>query len=358
MEETSTPPSHELNPTKILSESNRIINFQPRNFVFLAALFVFPSIAAVIYLVYQYPVAISDYFLTIISTNSFGPDHQDHIANIFRTPKTFLLPLAFAFLISLFTLSAVGSITYTAFHAFHGQPVKLKSAFMSIKSSFFPLLGTTLLVRTIISSIIIIFAVILLSMFHGARSLGFHITVYSPYFLASCMAAAILFTSVVTYLHANWSLASVIVVAESTWGFEALKRSASLIKGRRRLFLSVSYVLWFSQVMLVLSTNHFWLSTSDIVWKQFFLLVATQVLMMSISLTLSQLFCIVANTVLYVYCKAIHDGEEFPGPAEYVRLPVQDKKVAGREVSYSVPLIVVSALVLCLIIIFQTMLMY
>lgn len=120
---------------------------------------------------------------------------------LYSMNKTTLL-LALAYLLFNWTLFlwAAGSITYTAFHVFHGKEIKFKSALKSTVASYLPLLGNTLLAHTVVLMISTIFAILLVLVIVGARWLGFHIETSSPYFLVFCISMVVLLVLVVIYI--------------------------------------------------------------------------------------------------------------------------------------------------------------
>jgi len=90
-----------------------------------------------------------------------------------------------------------------------------------------------------------------------------------------------------TYLSVNLSLVNVIVVVESCWGFEPLRRSWKLVKGIKRLVLSFFYLFGFLQWILVWIRGYTW----------------ALIFVVSPILALLLLYNIVVYTVLYIYCK-------------------------------------------------------
>ena len=123
-----------------------------------------------------------------------------------------------------------------------------------------------------------------------------------------------------------------IVVVESSWGFEPLRRSSGLIKGMRGVALSSIFFFGFFAGVLVWSS---WILTmgSDAnpndVWSNWAFV--AQIVVTSTFLMLLLLYNTAANAVLYMYCKAIHGelaleiAEEFA--REYVSLPFDEGKV-------------------------------
>ncbi|GMN41924.1 hypothetical protein TIFTF001_011137 [Ficus carica] len=141
---------------------------------------------------------------------------------------------------------------------------------------------------------------------------------------------AILFVSVWINLHVNWALASAVVVAESTWGFEALKRSKILVKERRGLALFLCLVFGFCYVVLQRCTKYPSLPLVTDKPKHLFLLVfVVQIVVTSSFRSMFRLFEMVVHTVMYVYCKAIQDGEKIDD--EYVRLAIDDHQNVAHD---------------------------
>lgn len=94
----------------------------------------------------------------------------------------------------------------------------------------------------------------------------------------------------VTYLLVNLSFMKIIVVVESSWGFEPLRRSWKLVKGMKRLVLSTILLFGFLEVILLK------ISCYSLVL----------VLVISPILAILMLYNIVVNTVLYIHCKEKH----------------------------------------------------
>lgn len=157
----------------------------------------------------------------------------------------------------------------------------------------------------------------------------FHISVpyTAPYFIGFFVALPLVI--VMVYLQVNWTLVPVIVVVESCWGLEALRRSTRLIKGMKRvalysLFFFGSFAGMFVFNCLFLTTggnNEKWVS----VVLRLVIIVADSYL-----IAMVMVGNLAVNTVLYIYCKANHDGEvaeEF-GKVDYVSLPFHDGNVS------------------------------
>ncbi|KAM6572040.1 hypothetical protein CsatA_016120 [Cannabis sativa] len=339
--ETSPPPST-LNLIKVLSTSRRIIHIQLSHFTALSFLFILPfAIAAAVYPILQSPLpkAISKSFLYLIG---FGPQQANDQFTTLPNENIFLV-LTYVLFTVVFSTCAITSITYSVIQGFSSQPVKLKTAVKSIAANFFPLLGTSLLAQMIISACAILYAAVFALLVAGAQLLGFQIDFSSTYFIILGFVMVIPLFLFVVYLHVNWCLVSVVVVAEKTWGLEPLKRSASLIKGRRWLALSLSLLFAFCYGVLSISTNYSLPvvdldggSTNDTnhKWMCLVISLAVQVLFTSAFRVLVLLYELVSNTVLYMYCKEAgldNRAEGFAG--EYVSLPVDDNENDPRSAS-------------------------
>ncbi|KAK4841446.1 hypothetical protein QYF36_004661 [Acer negundo] len=284
---SSTMPS--LNLCTIFSESKRIINAHSRHFLALSVLFLLPlSFSITVYPTLQQLLLNSTQnhqslsFLTHFTSSLHNNNNQP-----------LFLALAYTLFVSVFTLCAVGSITYSVFHGFYGRPVKLLSALRSIFTSFLPLLATTIASQIIMTGLVFVFAIFFLLVVKLVNSVGFTQFDYSsPYFKGFALLVFVALFLVLVNLQVNWNLASVVVVVESSWGIKPLKRSASLIKGYK---LDWGFVL--------------------------------HIMIPSTLLTSLFLQYMAVNTVLYMYCKAIHGELAMEIAEEYVSLPFDDGKV-------------------------------
>lgn len=146
---------------------------------------------------------------------------------------------------------------------------------------------------------------------------------------ASYLLLFVVIGSVFVYFQVNWVLAPVIVVAESKWGFEPLWRSTKLVKGMRSVSLSLLLFFGVLTGILVWGNSNTVLSITSIGWRSWAFVL--QIVLGSSLVTLLLLHNAAANTVLYMYCKALHGelafeiAEEFA--REYVSLPFDDEKV-------------------------------
>ncbi|KAK8508091.1 hypothetical protein V6N13_055544 [Hibiscus sabdariffa] len=204
--------------------------------------------------------------------------------------KTLIPNLLYTLTISVLSLFAAGSVTHSVFHGFHGRPVKLSSATKAALTSFFPLLSTWLVTQLIISGIGLTLGLVLFSLFEATQLLG---VVYVT-----------ILVSIVVYSQVNWIFAYVIVVVESSWGLEPLKRSQNLVKGMKgvafKIVLVLSIFCWFGTWSSMLR-----LVDSDGIWTS---LIRTVTLPASSYYMVFVFFNLSVNAVFYMYSKALHEG--------------------------------------------------
>lgn len=130
-------------------------------------------------------------------------------------------------------------------------------------------------------------------------------------------------------MQVKWVFAYVVVVVESSWGLEPLKRSKNLVHGLKRIaFSMLLFYGFFSGILIWVSAADWGYAAAD-KWKSWAFvihIVSTSTLFMLIMLSY-----LAATTVFYMYSKAIHGelageiAEEFA--REYVSLPFDDGKV-------------------------------
>ncbi|CAI9785261.1 unnamed protein product [Fraxinus pennsylvanica] len=274
----------------ILSETKRIISANSSNYLALSILFLLPlSFSFVLYpFIFSYS----------------APD-----PTIPSPQKSNLVIALYVFIQSLFSIFATGSITYSTFHGFNGRPVNYLSSIKSILFSFFPLLATFIAYQIVL--FIIFYFIWLVEV------------VVSNYSLAFVICMTILILVVTFYLQVEWSLAYVVVVVESKWGFESFKKSSHLIKGMK--WIAISLILYYGiTVGLLASTAYFGGNNggSGFIIQTLF----------AIFMTALMLHGITAYTVLYMYCKVLHGEMPFEiaeesAAADYVSLPIDDGRV-------------------------------
>ncbi|XP_022640174.1 uncharacterized protein LOC111242127 [Vigna radiata var. radiata] len=223
---------------------------------------------------------------------------------------TFLL---YSLFLLLFSNSGIITIIYSVFHFSHGQPVNLQSTIKSISTSFLPLLATTIVSQLIFFFFSFIYGLLLILLIHGAKL--FQLTLLphsSPIFIGFLILLPMIVVQ--TYLEVNWILASVIVVVESCWGMEPLRRSVKLIKGMKGVALSCIFL--YGSVGLIVLLNYLSLTrVHDGFTESWFDAVLKWVLILigSYSQAIIMLSKVAVTTVLYIYCKAnnFEIAEEF-----------------------------------------------
>ncbi|KAJ9174226.1 hypothetical protein P3X46_017273 [Hevea brasiliensis] len=326
---TTAPPPLDL--CTVLTESKRIINAHSRHFLALSVFFLLPlSFSLTVYPTLQNLLASSSTPNSKISLSTSILLDQD--PSNFVTVKILVLSLLFSLFIFVFALLAVGSITYSVLHGFYGRPVKLVASIRSALISFFPLLVTTILAQIIVLAIFLVSGFFLFLVIMGIQLAGFQVEFFSPYFTGFCVVVSIVLILILVYLQLNWYLVGVLVAVESSWGLEPLKRSSFLIKGMRGVALALLlffgflvgillFISSFSGITLGIGTNDGWKSCAFVV----------QIVVTSTLLMLLLLYHVATNTVLYMYCKAVHGelaweiAEEFA--REYISLPFDEGKV-------------------------------
>ncbi|KAF5777108.1 hypothetical protein HanXRQr2_Chr12g0531791 [Helianthus annuus] len=202
---------HTLNLRGVLSVSKRIILARYWHFISLSLIFFLPL----------------SFYLIISPTLIHLPKHPftyDHL----------IAYLVYTLIVYVLALCAIGTITYSTHHAFFGEPVSFLDSLKSLTFSFFPLASTAVLAHVLILVTSLNFLMFVGSVLMFMNNLGIVLTDYnSVYFMwFSAIMGAILIT-IVIYFYVEWSLAFVVVVVESRWGFAALMRSSYLVKGMR-----------------------------------------------------------------------------------------------------------------------------
>ncbi|XP_039023731.1 uncharacterized protein LOC120156489 [Hibiscus syriacus] len=289
---TKPPTPSNIDLWSIRSECNRIIKAHSRHLH--ATIFIF-----------LFPISLSLLFYQVFPI------------------KTLLFNLLYTLTIPVLSLFATGSTIYSVFHGFHGQPVKLSSSIKTAFTSFFPLLSTWLVTQLIISGIALILGLAFFSLYKATR-----VDYSSPYFILLCLAYAITLMFIVVYLQVKWIFAYVIVVVESSWGLEPLKRSQSLVKGTKgvafKIILQWAFFCWiggWSSMLLGLvdSAGDKWKP-----WPSYVIKIST--IPAASYYPLYMLSYLVMNTVFYMNSKALHVGE-------YVSLSSDDDGTVSNVIS-------------------------
>ncbi|XP_073134438.1 uncharacterized protein [Henckelia pumila] len=312
-----------LNLTGVISEAKRIINAHSRHFLALSLLFLLPlSFSIIVYPFLSPPTSI------LSAYNRITLSDESRVA----------IPLLYALFFLLFSLFASASITYSTFHGFYGRPVKFVSSIKSILFSFPHLLLTVVIAAIFVGLVCLCLGCLAWLAFNGLLFFGFEIDYDGVFFTVCAVLIAALLVGAVIYVSVEWYLTSVIVVVESNWGFAPLKRSSYLMKGMKRVGISMIALfglgiglMSFSCLMLVPNIfSCFRLVPGGAGWMDKVLLVGVCIVQAGV-MTLWMLYAVASNVVLFMYCKALHGelaleiAHEFS--REYVSLPFDDGKV-------------------------------
>nr|CAD1841303.1 unnamed protein product [Ananas comosus var. bracteatus] len=223
----------------------------------------------------------------------------------------------------LLLAAAAAAVAHSVHRGFFGRPVKLLPALRSLPGPLARLLLTLLAALLPVAlTLTLIGSLLLLSLRLVPHT---HLALLLIYSLFASACALIL-----SYLLVNWSLAGVIAIMESSFGFTPLRRSGDLIAGMRwaalclLLFFSagIGLMLWGFNLGRTLGEYGDWTKLLPIIARTVF---------GSGIITVLLLYWLVTAVVLYMHCKALHGElageivEEFA--SEYIFLPFDDRKV-------------------------------
>ncbi|KAF5199174.1 transmembrane protein [Thalictrum thalictroides] len=303
----------------ILSESRKITKSHSRHFLALSVLFNLPLSFALV----AFPI-LHNAITNDNDTNTIQSQTHLHTQQRFIGFKLFLFYFLYYFICLTLFLCATGTITYSFCQGFFGRPVKFVNAIKSLSNSLLRLFVTFFFFQVVILVRFVGCCMIVYGLIKGIEYLGFEIDYSSIYFTVLYDIGLGILGLGLFYMLLNWILASVIVVVESSWGLEPLRRSAYLVKGMRGV--AVCYLLYFGVTMWG-SVCLFWGPMVDRL-KGFHLVLqivaasAVGIFFLDQGMT--------SITVLYMYCKALHGelageiAEEFAH--EYVSLPFDEEK--------------------------------
>ncbi|KAL4574258.1 hypothetical protein LXL04_021086 [Taraxacum kok-saghyz] len=305
-------PAHTLNLSGIISTSKAIVKTNYSHFLALSLFFLPLSISLII----APTLRLSDHFFTVDLFHKFPPNHH----------KDAISHLVYILLIYVSTLSAIATISYSTYHGFAGKQVNFLTALKSLTFSILPIITTAIVAHTLLFLISLSFLLFVGVILTLAQSLGFAIDHNSIYFIPFSALVGAMLIAIVVYFHLNWSLAFVVVVAESKWGLTPLIRSSYLVKGMRSVsLLLLLYFGIFSGILV-------WLY-ADTVYRQA-LSGHSYVLFTMLGSFFLMLFFLrstAASTVLYMYCKAMHGELELEIAEgfshDYINLPSDVEKV-------------------------------
>ncbi|GMI87411.1 hypothetical protein like AT3G11810 [Hibiscus trionum] len=243
--------------------------------------------------------------------------------------KTLISNLLYTLTIPILSLLGTGSTAYSVSHGFHGRQVKLSSSMKAAFTSFFPLLSTWLVTQLIISGIGLILGLAFFSLFKATQVLVFQVDYSSAYFILLCLAYIISLVFIVVYLQVNWIFAYAIVVVESSWGLEPLKRSQALVKGIKGVAFKVVLFLGFFCWLGIWSSMLRFVEPAGDAWKIGASFIQIVTVPAASYYPLFMFYNLVVNTVLYMNSKAVHG--EFAG--EHVSLLSDDDGEVAHVVS-------------------------
>ncbi|OVA08835.1 hypothetical protein BVC80_8803g32 [Macleaya cordata] len=308
----------------VLSESRKIMKAHSRHFLALSVLFLLPISFSM--------VAFRTLLLSITKSEPQQPESLLRYTHNQQQQKPItlqflFLSLLYAFTILILSLCATGTITYSVYHGFFGRPVKFVSAIKSLSNSLLRLFTTVLSAQIIVISVYVFVGLVVFVVIKGIEVLGFEISYSSLYINIAYVIGSVVLGLGFLYLQVNWSLAFVIVTVEASWGFDPLMRSTYLVKGMRGV--SLALMLFFGGIMCLILGLIWNLEVGSGIWRG--VLFVIQTVVASACLMVLLLHSLATNTVLYMYCKALHGelaveiAEEFA--RDYVSLPFDEEKV-------------------------------
>ncbi|KAI3921412.1 hypothetical protein MKW98_013346 [Papaver atlanticum] len=215
-----------LSITDIVKESITIPRTSPRTFSLLTLTLIFPlSFAILVHSLFTHPLVKQ---LNNTSPSSAAAQHS----------WTLLLIYQFIYILFLFAFSllSTAAVVFTVASIYTSKPVSFSNTLSAIpsvlKRLFVTFLYTTLLM--VVYDIAILIALVVLIVAIDTQS--------GLLFLFSAIAIIVLFLFVHVYITALWHLASVISVLEPVYGFEAMKKSRELLKGKTRMAFVIVFV--------------------------------------------------------------------------------------------------------------------
>ncbi|KAL8218756.1 hypothetical protein R6Q57_022129 [Mikania cordata] len=234
--------------------------------------------------------------------------------------KTLITILIVTCCIIFSTVAGIALITNSTNRIIHRQPITFSSSVKSLSCSYLPLFHTFMAGSITLIVLFLVFTLLPLAIIQAIKAFGLHLdlltfTVSINTISSYALAITILFIVVI------WGSAATITVLESKSGFEALRQSANQSTEFRHQSFSIVLVTGFVLITTLLNLT---------------VLTANRMLILyvgAIYLTSSLMILVyvVANTVLYLQCKIIENGEEIAVmtegevSGEHVRLTVTDE---------------------------------
>nr|XP_033512465.1 uncharacterized protein LOC108945451 isoform X1 [Nicotiana tomentosiformis] len=310
--------------TEVIESARRIFKANSGHFHALSILFLLPiSFSLIVYPSFHLALFHSDYDFT----------QPIQFSHFFSSHFEIIVPIGYTIFLVLLFLCAVATTTYSAVHAFYDRPINLFSSIKSITKSFFPLLTTLVVSHSIFISITLVFALVLTILVQILQTLGvFELKYDSNHLLFLVISGLIVLVPVLQWLQVNWSLAYVIALVESKWGYETLRRSSYLVKGQRWVSFGIHVYYGLSMGIMMVCGSMFLVNVGawkGNQWRSFAVILQTALVSVMGYLIINQY--LVANVVLYMKCKDLNceklpseTGGEFAG--EYVSLPLEEEK--------------------------------
>ncbi|KAD2804102.1 hypothetical protein E3N88_37479 [Mikania micrantha] len=234
--------------------------------------------------------------------------------------KTLITILVVTCCIILPTVAGIALITNSTNRIIHRQPITFSSSVKSLSSSYLPLFHTFMAGSITLIVLFLVFTLLPLAIIQAIKAFGLHFdlvvfTVFINTISSYALAITILFLVVI------WGSAAAITVLESKSGFEALRQSANQSTEFRHQSFSIVLVTGFVLITALLNLT--------VLTANWTLILYVGAIYLTSSLMI--LVYVVANTVLYLQCKIIENGEkiavmtEEEVSGEHVRLTVSDE---------------------------------
>ena len=275
----------------------RILNANPYHFITISLLFVpFTFLSS---------SAVQFYFSSSSSdvTTEFDPFNVILIKTIISsfhllTLGTLVYILACTFFIIITTVWGVALITHSTNQVMQHKQLTFISTFEALNHSYIPLFSTFVvgLIKLILISLL--FTLSPLAITQVVKALGFHFGL-SIFSLCINMVVSYALILIILFLITIWGSAASIAVLELKSGFEPLQQSAKQSTEFRRHSFFIVYITAFSIGPALANTIG---STTK--WVLFL-----QVFAIYLQSSLMILHYVVANTVLYMQCKTMVEGD-------------------------------------------------
>ncbi|KAI3817348.1 hypothetical protein L1987_11138 [Smallanthus sonchifolius] len=290
-----------LNRQQLYRLTNGILNAHCLHFIPISLLF-FPLTFAAVKL-YSFSSSGTDATTEIIPFNILLIKTITASSQNLLTVKTLTTALTFSFFVILPTVAGIALITYSTHQAIHHKQLTFSSTLKSLSHSYIPLLHTLTAGSITLIILFLTFTLSSIAVTESVKALGFH---FDPFFFSTLINSIVSYALAITILFfiVIWGSASAITVLESKSGFETLRQSANQSTEFRTHSFSIVFITGFA-IGMSLSyasvcqnsgpvSNWIWILQAGVIYLDPLLMI---------------LMSVVANTVLYVQCKAA-SGEE------------------------------------------------